>query len=417
MVAMACAPGSTSETGVAWQAILALHEDCESLTVVTHGSHRTAIETWRSTNPEELSNCEFRYIGEPLHHHKNQHLARLLIWKHYAVWMQEVLAFIQKELNNARWDVCHHVTYSTWRLGSPFYKCGLPTVWGPIGGAGRVPWNCLRTMSLAGKVTEVLRDILSAGYARSSSLQASLSKNTVVLASNTETASFLAGIDQQPVSTIFPLWFSSSEPFTKRILGSGPLKCFTGGGIIASKGISFSLLALAELRKAGIEVDFDIAGYGPEKSFLTKMINDLDLGDNVRFLPFLTGDAYSEKLRECDIFLFPSFRENIGMTMVEAMLHEQAPIVLNRSAPGEIVTPECGWIVDALTPASITHGIFTAVQEAVSNTNLLRKKQTNARKRILTNYSKNSYSSRILTAYATAINNHAIPNACTIINS
>lgn len=408
MVAMACAPGYVSETGLAWKAILALHGHCESITIITHRSHQDVIESWLTNHKSELSNCRFIYIGEPISHHRNQRIARLLIWRHYAKWMQQVTNFITTNKDAYGWDVCHHVTFSTWRLGSPFFKTGLPTVWGPIGGGGSVPWRCLVHMSLSGKLAEVLRDILSFWYSMAPSLKQSLSQTTVILASNAETSDFLHRISKRRYPSVFPTWFESIDPPQAKKPRTAPLKLFTGGGIIASKGIALSILAISELKAMGVSVELLIAGYGPEKPYLEKLITSLSLNAHVSFLPLLSGDDYVDVLQQCEIFLFPSFRENIGMTMVEAMLHEQAPIVLNRSAPGEIVTSECGWLIDAADAESIIRGINDAIREAVSQPRLLRQKQSCARRRILENYSKQRYTSHILSAYEDAQCNHSM---------
>lgn len=56
----------------------------------------------------------------------------------------------------------------------------------------------------------------------------------------------------------------------------------------------------------------------------------LGLGDNVRFLGHLSGEAKFSALAAADVFLLPSHQENFGIAVAEA-LHAGVPVVLTRN--------------------------------------------------------------------------------------
>ncbi len=365
------------------------------------------IERYLNTpnKPTSLDNVQFIFVGRDHNYHRNQSVARMLNWHYYRKWLNECSTAVKKYHENDKFDLIHHVVYSTWRMGSPFYKIGVPTIWGPIGGAGKVPFSVYGTLSLEAKVVEALRSVISKVYTFTQAFRRSLNRNTVVLASNRETQIFLSKFSGKQTRIVFPTYFESTEQKLESTppSESSPLKCFYGGGIIGSKGITLSLAAIAKAVASGTDVVFKIAGTGPEVAFLENMTKKHGIESRVTILPILKGDDYQMALSECDVFLFPSFRENIGMTMVEAMLHQAAPIVLDTSAPGEIVTADCGWKIPLESPHLMVNKIADALMEAHADRSALRKKGHAARERILRSYSKMRYVDEINTTYEIAL--------------
>lgn len=407
LIAVACSPSQGSELGLGWKAVAALSEK-HRLTVFVHANHKEEIEVHLQSPRAEksMANVSFVYVAKRHEHHRNQAIARLMTWHYYRLWLDECVEEVSRAHASSPFDLVHHVTYSTWRMGSPFYQTGIPTVWGPVGGAGKVPWSAYGMLSKEAKVTETLRTVISKLYSLLPAFRKSLEKNTVVLASNEETKRFMEEHTDRSFPVVFPTYFESSEQGGEDCLpsGTGPLNCFYGGGIIGSKGIALSFAAIALARDRGVDVVFRIAGPGPEVAHLENTVNQLGIEDRVTFLPLLKGRDYQEVLEKSDVFLFPSFRENIGMTMVDSMLHNMAPIVLDTSAPGEIVTEECGWKIPVAENSVIVRKIADALIEADKDRALLRRKAEAAKHRILGSYSKEQYLLQVEAAYDRAKN-------------
>lgn len=91
----------------------------------------------------------------------------------------------------------------------------------------------------------------------------------------------------------------------------------TAGPLESSKGLPFFLEAARQVLDAGHDVEFLIAGSGPEEHRLRRLARDLDLVRKVTFVPNLL--EFSETLRAMDIFCLPSVVQGLGTVMLEAM--------------------------------------------------------------------------------------------------
>nr|WP_319488271.1 glycosyltransferase [uncultured Caproiciproducens sp.] len=84
------------------------------------------------------------------------------------------------------------------------------------------------------------------------------------------------------------------------------------------KGLDIAMPAIAALKKKGIRFKWYIIGIGPEKENLDTMIQELDIGDYVRFM----GERSNPYpyLKACDIYLQPSRFEGKSIAVDEAMV-------------------------------------------------------------------------------------------------
>lgn len=110
-----------------------------------------------------------------------------------------------------------------------------------------------------------------------------------------------------------------SQPREPRI--SGPLHLVTVGSMEhLYKGQDVLLLALAECRAEGLDVDLTLVGDGRERPWLEDLTNQLQLGTAVRFVGQLpSGDAIRQQLDQADVFVLPSRQEGVPRAMIETM--------------------------------------------------------------------------------------------------
>lgn len=88
-----------------------------------------------------------------------------------------------------------------------------------------------------------------------------------------------------------------------------------------------------------------IAGEGPMRTQLVELIKLNDLEDNVFLLGYRSN--IGGLLKQCDIFVHPSFAEGFGIAVTEAMMAEKPIIVANAGALPELIKNEkTGLIVD-----------------------------------------------------------------------
>jgi glycosyltransferase involved in cell wall biosynthesis len=101
----------------------------------------------------------------------------------------------------------------------------------------------------------------------------------------------------------------------------------TAGPLEAVKGFPFFLGAAARVLAAGREVEFVIAGAGPEEENLRRLARELGIAEQVTFVPNLLD--FSEALEAMDLFCLPSLQQGIGTIMLEAMVLGR-PVIATR---------------------------------------------------------------------------------------
>jgi glycosyltransferase involved in cell wall biosynthesis len=115
-----------------------------------------------------------------------------------------------------------------------------------------------------------------------------------------------SGVDTDIPSTSFTVLEVNRVPV---IGAAGPLE--------AVKGFPFFLGAAARVLAAGRDVEFVVAGGGPEESNLRRLACELKIESRVTFIPNLL--EFDDALTAMDIFCLPSLQQGIGTIMLQAM--------------------------------------------------------------------------------------------------
>lgn len=92
---------------------------------------------------------------------------------------------------------------------------------------------------------------------------------------------------------------------------------------------------------------------------LERQIVELGLSDQVEVVGPLFGDDKEQAYLNADLFVLPSYSENFGIVVTEALGY-QVPVLTTTGCPwGELETECCGWWVEP-TPAGIESGLVRA---------------------------------------------------------
>ena len=98
---------------------------------------------------------------------------------------------------------------------------------------------------------------------------------------------------------------------------------------------------------------------------LLKQIDGLGLSHQVKFVGSLFGEAKMKAYQDADLFILPSFSENFGIVVAEALSH-RLPVLTTKGCPWqELETENCGWWVDP-TPEGIKSGLANALDTSYS---------------------------------------------------
>lgn len=408
--AIACHPLGGSEGYVGWAAINALATE-HYLSVLTHGGSLEAIEEAMKSHPLR-EKIVFHYIGRPRSWHENRMLARFQSWVDYRNWCVEARKVAKRLVAETRFDLAHHVTYATWRMGSPLAGLGIPWVFGPIGGGEIFPKEFLGILSPTARVFERVRAHSGWLMARSTRIRRELATASVVLPNNSETrdAILRMGVPPSRVQILSQSFLNEGklcafQASNKQPPGGGPLRIFAGGNLEGRKGVAIVLRALAILQKKEIPFRFVYGGQGPEYLSLCAMAKTLGLGkDCVSLGNIFTFDEYRQQLKESHVYLLPSLREGAPLTMLEAMQAGCVPVVAKCGGAAMTVTGECGFALAPTTPEELGCEIAQVLEHLWKSQDLFKSLSAAAVERVKVYASEEAYLAGICDAYAAALN-------------
>lgn len=141
----------------------------------------------------------------------------------------------------------------------------------------------------------------------------------------------------------------------------------TVGRLIEDKGHRYLLLAVPYILEAHPKTTFLIVGDGELKADLVALCQELNISKQVVFTGSRTD--IPELLDIVDIFVFPSFREALGISVLEAMAMGKAIVATDDAAIPELITRDQeGLLVHPGDPQAIA----AAVIELLNNSERCR---------------------------------------------
>lgn len=116
------------------------------------------------------------------------------------------------------------------------------------------------------------------------------------------------------------------------------------------KGLELLIEAWSKLPDSLIKNwELHIAGNSDPQDYVHKLedqIAQLGLENKIKLLGPITGEAKMNKYMNSDLFILPTFNENFGNVIAEAMMCE-CPAITTKNAPWEILEEDkCGWWID-----------------------------------------------------------------------
>jgi len=159
-----------------------------------------------------------------------------------------------------------------------------------------------------------------------------------------------------------------SESYVAKHISLKEKKLLFLSRISKKKGLELLLNAWAKMKRPGwklIIAGTDSEGYS---SFLKQLSNDLNISNSVEFIGGVAGQNRDMVYAQADIFILPTFSENYGLVIAEALAHG-LPVITTKGTPWkDIVDNKCGWWCDINEEA-----IVNALNEAMLLTNQDRK--------------------------------------------
>jgi glycosyltransferase involved in cell wall biosynthesis len=172
------------------------------------------------------------------------------------------------------------------------------------------------------------------------------------------------------------------------------------------KGLNLLIPALEKLLKSGNKFHFVLAGASPQDPDYEQRIKDQiansPLKSHTTITGFVSGELKTTLLQAADLFVLPSYYENFGIAVAEAMVAGKPVVISDQVHIWEQVRDsESGWV--GTTDVS---SLVDLLQAALQNPQECQRRGLNAQNYALENFSWDAIAKQTIQAYQTIIANH-----------
>lgn len=394
--AFACYPPTTAEADsidlqlgsgealLGWNYIQLISRFCR-VGVLTDTRNRSGIRKWLNKNPQ--SGITFHFINVPVRWKRFWH-NKFMLHLYYSSWQLWALPAARRLHRADPFDLFHHSTFANdWIPSYIGAFLPVPFVWGPFGGGQKYPKGFEKEFSRSARLGEAGR-LFSQWMGRHllGARRRCLKKASAILICNAETMSVIPPRYRDKVE-LFALNGIAAEdllPVAARPSDEGTLRILTVARMVLVKRLDFALRAFARFAAAHPDIPavLEIVGEGPERAKLEKIAAEFALGERVRFAGWLSRGEVLERMRKCDIFLFPSLREGGGFVLIEAMSCAKPVVCLDAAGPGFLVREEWGMKVKPLNPDQVVNDLAAALGRLAEDPGLRERLGLAARRRV-----------------------------------
>ncbi|WP_446379467.1 hormogonium polysaccharide biosynthesis glycosyltransferase HpsP [Coleofasciculus sp. E2-BRE-01] len=171
------------------------------------------------------------------------------------------------------------------------------------------------------------------------------------------------------------------------------------------KGLDLLIPALETLLAEKLGFQFILAGANPQdpeyERKIQQQIQASPLSSHTTITGFVEGEVKAALLQKADLFVLPSYYENFGIAVAEAMV-AGTPVVISDQVHicPEVKGAEAGWVCGC-DVASLTQTLREALRDAGEQ----KRRGVNARDYALQHYSWDAIAQTMIEAYQNIINN------------
>lgn len=333
--AYAAEPDAGSEPGVGWSWALAAARAGHDVTLLTRRNNRVAIDDELRQTPD----VTLRPLYLDLSTRALEFKRRLSATRsYYVLWQAAARRLIEQVHAKHPFDVTHHLTFAVdWLPAGCVGIPGLPSVWGPVGGATQPPLALRRHLGIGGNAAAISRGI-TGGLGRRTWGRSSAQTADVVVALNPDVASSLgrwSTPELEPNSAFdVAALREAGEPSPA---GNGSYRAVFVGRLEAWKGLTLALAALSASDAA--RWTLDIYGDGPDASRAKRYASKLGLGERARFHGRVPRPQVIEAMNTADALLHPALHDSAPWTVAEAATLGTPTVCLDLGGPPTLAAP------------------------------------------------------------------------------
>lgn len=337
--AFACAPNRGSEPGVGWNWATALAKN-NQVWVVTREENRKEIELYRKTHEIPF---EIVYFGIDFFEKNN----RFPYQKNFYTmkWQDAVIPFLKKLHDKVSFDICHHITYASYKYPTRLYELGIPLIVGPVGGGEMTPASCKKAYSIKNQIVEAIHDLQIRMTTSKKSFYKMCEYANYLFVTTQETYDKIPlryqykceimqtiGITEEEIDSTKKLTFYESGD-TFRVLYVGNL--------IAWKGVGMLPDIAKKLKEKG-KFLIEVVGDGAEKENIINRAREYQVEEMFSFIGKVPKNQVAYYMDNAHGMIFPSYHDSGAMVVLEAMARKLPVIVLGTGGPAINVSEKSG---------------------------------------------------------------------------
>lgn len=326
VIAYACEPGRGSEPGAGWGLVRALSRFADCV-VLVGPEHADALAHWTRAHPGE----PIEFVSVPERGWPARATRGRLGWfVAYLRWLPAARRTALALHASQAFDVAWHATYAVYWLPSPIHTLGIPSVWGPVGGAVTPPPSLSSVLGFRGELSALADRVAVAGMAMLPAARATAHGAAVVLVQNDATRARLPARLRTSALVLNHALFVETEHRAASVRGR---RILLASSLEKRKGVALALRALA---LAGSDIELTIAGDGPDRAALERLVRDLGLSARVRFAGAIPRTSLQALYDASAAVVFTGLYEEGGLALAEAMYAGAHVIVLDHGGAGAI---------------------------------------------------------------------------------
>jgi glycosyltransferase involved in cell wall biosynthesis len=357
--AFACDPVTGSEPYVGWNWALMLADDYD-VHVITRSYSRALIDGHSEANKLTFHFAD--YFGTSKYNHQWR-----FIKLYYVIWQALVVFKVISLQARHSFALIHHVTYNN--IDVPGFLWLVPQtqfVWGPVGG-GQVAPRSLAKVYGKRWWKECVRGVLKASARYNPVVRGAISRASIVLLANQETADRMAGLRfrSKLISETAISLDGLADP-TDAPRREGPVRVLWLGYVFARKGLVLAVegFKCALESESGLpDIELVVAGDGEGLEIARQLAERIGVADRISFLGAIPHSEVRRQLKEADVFLFTSVQDTSGNVLLEAMREAKPIIALNHQGAKALVTGGGARLVEIGTYSDTVRGIGSAIVE------------------------------------------------------
>ncbi|WP_066423496.1 hormogonium polysaccharide biosynthesis glycosyltransferase HpsP [Anabaena sp. 4-3] len=171
------------------------------------------------------------------------------------------------------------------------------------------------------------------------------------------------------------------------------------------KGLNLLIPALEKLLQLGMKFHFILAGANPQDPAFEQKIKDeianSPLKQHTTITGFVRGELKASLLQASDLFVLPSYYENFGIAVAEAMVAGK-PVIISDQVHiwQQVRDSQSGWV-----GTTDVESLVDLLQQALQNPQECQRRGGNAKNYALSNFSWDAIAQQTIQAYQTIIAN------------